>query len=175
MIVNLPFIINFLHAVLIIFFPPLAARSTQASNPLNLPKTNYTVQAGAETVTLRCPSEPGKLQNCYYGEWKKGATTLVRVPIPRLGICESSRDIEYENSLKYRLNREDFSLTIVSPRASIDNGEYTCQLRLYNTFGTTYNFPLGKLNLTVNSELLLATAVACTNDLFYSYTQLSRV
>ena len=119
----------------------------------NLPdnlQSVYTVQTLAESVTLRSPDEPGNLLNCYYGEWRKDDRRIVNVPVPRPGDCVPG-NIENENPLRYRLDKKDFSLTIVSPQASTDNGEYTCQLRFRDpaTIGQTYSHPLRRLNLTV--------------------------
>ena len=123
----------------------------------NLPdnlQTEYTVQTGAESVTLRCPNEPGTLLNCYYGEWRKDGSRLVNVPAPRVRDCAPGI-IENANPLRYRLDKGDFSLTIISPQASNDDGEYSCQLRFLDpaTVGRTHSYPLRMLNLTVIGEL----------------------
>ena len=118
-------------------------------------RRHYAVQSGSErSVTLQCPYEPGSLQSCYFGQWRKDDTVIVEVRPPTKMSC---MPLETMMTLsKYQLNRETFNLTI-SDLALSDSGAYKCQLELLNPStpnGDTRSF-LGNfvLDLTVDGKI----------------------
>ena len=120
-------------------------------------RTLYVVQSNEGPVTLRCPYEPGSLTSCYYGEWRRGSTPIVRVGRPRMLDCEPGRVEILGDPEKYSLDRETFSLSISSLDANTDSGDYQCRLSVLNPaspIGSTLNFePFITLSLTVDGKL----------------------
>lgn len=104
-------------------------------------------------VTLLCPFEPGNLQSCYYGEWRKGSTIIISIGGPNFGDCAPG-DITSVNGTKYQLNRENFALTISSVKAT-DSDNYECQLRILDPAsptGVTISFRNVTVSLTVDGK-----------------------
>ena len=129
------------------------------------PQMNYTVLAGAESVTLRCPYEPASLINCYYGEWRKGSVVIASVPQPQTRDCAPG-DILIANPLKHELEKNTFSLVINSPQASDDDGDYTCALVVLDP---AVNTGSGELKTFTYPTDITLTLTVDGMSLYYNY------
>lgn len=119
--------------------------------PVNT-RSDYAVQSIDRSVTLLCPFVPGRLQSCYYGEWRRRSTTIFSVEKPDTDCNSLTREPDFDE--KYHVDRATFSLTISMLEAA-DSGVYECHLMILDPASPTaetVNFPVHPLNLTVDGK-----------------------
>ena len=141
------------YCIIIVFVSALSTTGTPDSS-----RSLYAVQSNEVPLTIRCPFEPGSLQNCYFGEWRRGSTRIVSVERPRISDCEPGSVVIGGDPGKYRFDRESFSLIITSLDANTDSGEYECRLSVLDPaspIGATIDFRLNTLSLTVDGKCFL--------------------
>ena len=116
------------------------------------------VQSEDGEITIPCSYEPGRLKDCYYGEWTKNSFTIVRIGVPDMSCSHGSHAVTNDNPSKYRVDGETFSLIISSPNAKVDSNQYECHLRvldLASSSGATAQFRSFPISLIVDGKQIM--------------------